>query len=55
MCCHCLGIAVPLGGVLGNCDDAGLHVMDIVSQMLMKSHGDGSVYFVFVHCLSPLS
>ena len=37
MSCHGLYVAVPLRCVLGNRDDAGLHIVDIVTQMLVKS------------------
>ena len=37
--------------MLGNGDDARLHVVYIVAQMLMQGKGDGSVNFVFLHSL----
>ena len=48
-CCHGLNIAIPLCGVLGNRDDARLHVMHIVAQMLMQGKCYGSINFVCLH------
>jgi len=51
VCCHGLCITVLLRGVLGYRDDAGLHVVNIITQMLMQCKSYGSINFVFVHNL----
>ena len=43
---HCLGIAVPLSLLLGNRDDAGLLVVDVVALELVKCHRNGCINFV---------
>ena len=53
MLSECLRVSIPLSGVRVDCNDASLYIMDIIAQMLMKSHGNRSIYFV-VHKHSEL-
>ena len=51
MSCHSLCVAVPLCGVLLDCDKARLHVMYIIAKMLMQCERNGSINFVCFHNL----
>ena len=46
MLSECLRIAVPLSGVRVDCNDAGLHIVDIIAQMFVERHSNRCIYFV---------